>query len=414
MAESQFIKILEWLKRNFTLNLFVAVITVISAWFSYDQYRRANGGKVIPVIFSNYHLDGDYKDFIIITTGDSIKISYPQIAPFYLNYSDYPIENVNVNYKIECPIHIDVSPTLDLNDGFNVRTQTFDSSNVLEWSFDYNKTVLFPNETTPVPFKYINVNPNVLKDSLFNYFDIYSYIVFNGKKSKIFKSRVHLIKYTERSDSLSYLDSLNNTNFFKWARGACKDLKNKVTAESDYLFAYHTFCNKGAFSHLKNINPTDLDSLSSNSQSSIFLRHHLYNFNEEMIPRNSINWVLTGIGFLIFILFGFIAFGAFKNWKEKQTVVIFFSLSVMCLCFSYNLFQTVLRYFNFELLPLNIAIYSVGIISTLYPFFIGFINVIKNIRSNSSNKSMKYLFIALLSYFILIEYVFVSELLQYI
>ena len=59
MAESQFIKILEWLKRNFTLNLFVAVITVISAWFSYDQYRRANGGKVIPVIFSNYHLDGD-------------------------------------------------------------------------------------------------------------------------------------------------------------------------------------------------------------------------------------------------------------------------------------------------------------------------------------------------------------------
>lgn len=52
MAKSQFNKILEWLKRNFTLNLFVAVITVISAWFGYDQYRRANGGKVIPVIIS--------------------------------------------------------------------------------------------------------------------------------------------------------------------------------------------------------------------------------------------------------------------------------------------------------------------------------------------------------------------------
>lgn len=412
MAKSQFNKILEWLKRNFTLNLFVAVLTAISAWFGYDQYRRTNGGKVVPVIFSNYNLVGDYKDFMIVTTGDSLKISYPQIAPFYLNCSDYPIENVNVNYKIECPLHIEVAPILDINDGFNIRTQTLDSSNVLEWSFDYNKTVLFPNETTPRPFKYINIYPNVLKDSLFNYFDIYSYIVFNGKKSKIFKSRIHLIKYTDHLDSVSNLDSLNNSGFLKWISGVTKDIKNKVTANSDYLFAYHTFGTKGTFSHLKNISPIDLDSISTNSTSPMFLRRHLYSFEEEeMIPQKSINWVVTVLGFLILLLSGVIAIGAIKNWKSKNTFFILSSLSVMYICISYNLFQSVLRYFNFELLPLNIAICSIGIISSLYPFSVGFINVLKNIRND---KSEIWLFIVLLSYFMLSNYLFVSELLLYI
>lgn len=410
MSNSQWNKIINWLKRNFTLNFLVAIITIVSAWFGYDQYRRNNGGKVIPVIFSNYALDNDIKHFTLVTTGDSIVISHPQIAPFYLNCSDYPIENINVNYMVKCPINLNVAPVLDLNDGFSIRTQTFNSYNAFEWSFDYNKSVLYPNETTPHPFKAIKIYPNELKDSLFNYFDIESYIVFNGKKTDVFTSRVHITKYPGQFTSSINLDSIKPEEFTGWISGVASDLRNRISSQTDIIFAFHTYSDstnsKGAFTHLKNIAPSDLDSLLNTPISPIFLRHHLYAFNEDTVTPNGFKWFdIAIVGFLLLasIFFGF---SALKNRDYRPRAIVLFSISMLLLALSYSLSQSIIIHYNINLPYLNYSFYTLGILSTLYPFYLG-------LKDSIKEKPVDYiLMLTLIFLFVIINYFFISKLIN--
>lgn len=323
---SQWDRIFSWLKKNFTLNLFVAIVTVISAWFGCDQYIRNNGGKVKPVIYPPYLINSHYKDFLIVTTGDSIKIEYPRICPSYFNYSDFPIENINVNYAIKCPIDLKFAPILEPNDGFILRTQEFDSHNTFEWSIDYNKDILYSNETTPLPFKSISFFPNELKDSLFSYFDISSYIVFNGEKSEVFNSRINFIKIKDNIpiDIYNSPDSILSNSFFIWTSSVAKHLKDKVSGVSDILWAYHykadSIKSYGAFSHLKNIGASDFDSLYIAPTSPFFLRSHLYQFKESTVEKSKIILSDTIIGILLFCIALLLVVVVIRNWRTVRKV----------------------------------------------------------------------------------------------
>lgn len=406
-------KILNWLKKYFTLNVFISVVTIISAWFGYDQYKRNNSGKVVAAIHSNYVLTSQYKSFLLVTTGDSIKIPYPQICPFYLNNSDFPIENINVNYNISCPIPIKFAPVLELNDGFKFRASSFDSSMGFDSHLDFNKPILYPNESTPPPFKSIIIYPNELKDSLFNYFDITSHIVYNGKKSDKFYSRINIIKL---QDFQTINDNEEPTEYFehyyKWQSSSASFLKGKLSEATDLLLAYHTYIDstrtKGYFVHLKNITATDVDSIIPIPLSPSFYQNHSYIFKEPIPEYKLISWcetILAGIILCFAILFLCISL---KYMRERQQFFIFLSIAIIEFCMTFCFLKSLLFYFGIKSHTLSIAISIIGISSCIYPSYL-----VLRYSFNHSNKSIGdwLVIIYIISMIIGVNYLFVDELL---
>lgn len=412
---SQWDKVILWLKKNFTLNFFIAIVTIISAWFGYDQYRRNNGGKVLPVIYPSYSIDTHYKDFLIITTGDSIIINNPNICPSYYNNSDFPIDNIYVNYTIKCPVDLKLAPVLEPNDGFSMRSQQFDTYNAYEWSIDYHKEILYPNETTPIPFKSISFFPNELKDSLFSYFDIESYVVYNGNKSEVFNSRINFTKISDniRLNVKETSDSILSRLFFDWSSSSAKYLAGKTSQVADVLFAYHyttDSCRRyGAFSHLKNLAPTDFDSLSILPTSPLFLRSHLYQFKEPTKEQSKIVWSDTIVGIILFCIAILLIVLLIRDWKSLNDRIILISIVLLLFSIAYLLFNSVLLYYNQANARLRITVCIIGVLSSLYPLLKGTFNILKKPKKGASD----WLYAAsLLIILVVLDCLFISEIIN--
>ena len=148
-------QILNWLKKIFSLNFILLIVSLASLYIPLESYLISHSGDIQPTMYMDYNIGNNPRCIIITHTNDSVKLFYPQIAPTFLNISEVPIEKVNIKYTIESKIPYLIAPKLEHNKDFSIQSNYYTSDNTNVWSIIYNTDILYPNQSTPLPFKSI-------------------------------------------------------------------------------------------------------------------------------------------------------------------------------------------------------------------------------------------------------------------
>lgn len=277
-------KILLWLQRNVRLSLASLILTMLTAWFAYDQYLVIHGGSVVQVLY-NTEQSISNRVFQICKTQDTIKIYTPQIIPRLRNNSKYTINHLKIRHTIITPRSTDISYQFDINPKFTFNGQKLEvQNNSIKTEFYYKEDSFYPTDETPDLFKYILFLPE-RGDSISRYFEIESCITWDASEPIYHKTR---IIYTTLNDSCFIQFSNDTTNRFvhneklnSWVKEVSTFLNGKLQGSQDLLLCYHyiadSLSSNGTYTHLHSISNENIDSLNADYYNNLnFIANHHY------------------------------------------------------------------------------------------------------------------------------------------
>lgn len=364
-------RILEWLKRLFSANFIIILLTGITAWLAYKQFSGNLGGEVVPVIYSSEKENGNHCT-LICKTNDTVYLLSPQLFPQFKNISKRAIHNFRLEYTI-------VSPFQDLyfqkvkyevNNAFSSTPFEVDVVNHQVRSKHIYKTdKLFAQDETPCLFNNIEFLPVPEIDSFYRSFAVECRISWDGKKD-----------VSEYASYVNFRDFTDTTfNFFDWAYSVYGSINGTVTSKTDLLLAFHlqqdSMQISGTSSLLKDLELSDLDSLCIENYLQThpqFYINHLYGIHHSNDNKHEkVEWssVIIGIISLILAILFFVLFCHALKVKGDALLNINFGVGSAFLLFgSIWCFETVFSFFNLSwgCLIVKISVIIVAIISLFY------------------------------------------------
>lgn len=320
-------QILNWLKKIFSLNFILLIVSLASLYIPLESYLISHSGDIQPTMYMDYNIGNNPRCIIITHTNDSVKLFYPQIAPTFLNISEVPIEKVNIKYTIESKIPYLIAPKLEHNKDFSIQSNYYTSDNTNVWSIIYNTDILYPNQSTPLPFKSIYFPP-LDRDSLVLQFTITSEINSSNLESRKYSSFISTIQLSDGFhkpkipcpiDLVRDSVWLNRHNLYQ--SNAISLIDNYYADDDlcDIIGVYHmtgdTTSTNGYIAQLIDVKKTDLDSLFIGNKPNIeYMKKHFPAYREIVSPKPQINIVESVFGILFsLILLVVWSIGLFKK-----------------------------------------------------------------------------------------------------
>ena len=324
-------KLFLWLKRLFSANFIIIVLTALSAWLAYKQFSGNLGGKVVPVFYSSEKENGNHCT-LICKTNDTISLTYPQLFPQFKNISKRAIRNFRLEYTIVSPLQDPYFQFIkyETNSPFSATPPEVDVMNGLfRTKYTYKTDMLFAQEETPCLIKRLEFLPIQEVDSFYRNFAIECKISWDGKKDV--SEYISYVNFRDFPDDKPFDKRVSQDSlfivFYDWAYPIYQTINGSVTSMTDLLLAYHLQSDStgfsGTYSLLKDINIADIDSLCLENYPQThpqFLYNHLYGTYQQK-NREKIDWmaIIAGIfSFLLAILF----FALFINSKKNKASVL--------------------------------------------------------------------------------------------
>ena len=277
-------KILLWLQRNVRLSLASLILTMLTAWFAYDQYLVIHGGTIVQVLY-NSEQSVENKHIQICKTQDSIRMFSPQIIPRIRNNSKYTISHLKIKHTIITPHSGDMSYQFDINPNYTFNGQKHEvQNNSLKTEFYYKEDAFYPTDETPDLFKSILFLPEC-GDSLFRWFDVESCVTWDASEPIYYKTRIIYITFNDNSSIYLSNDTITrynqNDNLNSWVKDVSSFLNGKLQGNQDLLLFYHYYADslssKGTFTHLHSISNENIDSLNNDYYNNHkFIQNHHY------------------------------------------------------------------------------------------------------------------------------------------
>lgn len=373
-------QILSWIKKIFSLNFVLLIVSLASLYFPLESYLVSHSGEVQPTMYMDYNIGKKPRCVIITHTNDSVKLFYPQIAPTFLNISEVPIEKVNVKYTIESKIPYLIAPKLEHNKGFSLQSNYYTSDNTNVWSIIYNTDILYPNQSTPLPFKCIYFPP-LDRDSLILQFTI---------TSEINSSNLGYHKYSSIISTIQISDDFHNPNIpnpIDFVRDSVWLKRHNIYQSKaisfiskhyadddlcDIVGLYHTTgdttSTNGYISQLISIKNADLDSLFIGNEPNIeYMKKHFPAYREIVSPKPQINIVESVIGILFSLILLVVWFiGIFKkhffnfSLNAKLRLILF---SLLVFGWISTLFKSIYKYLYIDYYLVHFIICAIAQVS---------------------------------------------------
>lgn len=277
-------KILLWLQRNVRLSLASLILTMLTAWFAYDQYLVIHGGSVVQVLYNTEQTINN-RLFQICKTQDTIKTYTPQIIPRIRNNSKYTINHLKIRHTIITPHSTDIPYQFDINPKFTFNGQKHEAqNNSIKTEFYYKEDAFYPTDETPDLFKQLVLFPGK-DDGLFQWFDIETTVTWDASNPIYFKTRIAFITVPDDSIETYEKDSLRrfayDENLNMWVKKVYSHLKGKIQNECDLLLYFHymgdSVSSKGTYTQLHSISNNNIDSLYTDYfKNKEFIENHHY------------------------------------------------------------------------------------------------------------------------------------------
>ena len=283
-------KIILWLQRNVKVSVASLILTMLTAWFAYDQYLVLHGGTITSVLY-NTELVLTNKTFIICKTQDSIHALYPQILPRIRNNSKYTLNHLKIKQVVITPYEHNYLFSYDIDPKYTFNGDKIDATpQSKKTEFYYKEDAFYPTDETPDLFMNLDFIPDT-NESLVRYFDIETTVSWDANDPIEYKTRVFYKTYKDNSDIIqtdSLLRIRKNVTLSNWCKVCAEDMKRRAGDINDFdvVFYYHyqadSLSSKGAFSHLRSLSIASLDSLQRDySDNNSFLEDHLYKVENE-------------------------------------------------------------------------------------------------------------------------------------
>lgn len=325
--------LVKWVKRISWKASITIIITALGTYFAYDSYNRNNSGEIEPVI--NAKKCKSNLAIALLHTDDTIQFYYPELNQCVRNTSKYSIKNLKINCSVSfLPYDNKLRETFsfEVNPSFK-RTSVNIANGHQTIVYTYKQSDFYSGESSQPFLKKITILPKYTNDTTFHYVDITTTVNWEGAEEKKYYSRINIACVPSTID------------YNSWVEKVITFTKGKLPDEGvDVILCYKTYldslnsegfpiCNRGYYTHFRNLDNTLIDSISlSKPISQNFFEKHLGYIFEDL-PERKISWVGIICSSLIFIfalLFLVIYIKEYKTLKIRDKIILL-SFSVFLL-----------------------------------------------------------------------------------
>lgn len=280
-------KLVTLLKKIFTVNVLALLVSCIAAWFAYDQYNRANSGKVTAYLMDR-EVPTDFYNVVLCTTGDSINIKWPHYYVRFKNSSNYALPNFRIKYKIHESIFQTQNPPMEFSfweDGLDdngFHTDETSLTNVFE--FSHKCATFYPEDYTPI---FVNRNTVQKSDTIrTGIYRIDAIVSWDGQEPLQYTTilNLYIIPDSVKPED-NNADILNDPDYQTWAGKVGKSVSSSFHGQEpfDLILGYHiqedSISASGYKAHLHNFHIGDFSQLSKDADFD-FLREHAVFFKQ--------------------------------------------------------------------------------------------------------------------------------------
>lgn len=101
MSKTENSQIIIWLKRIFSWQTIIAIITICGFVFSYMQFRHDIGGTLSAFYNGEIAYNDDKQNVVVCVNSPNVVLPVASFAPIFVNNSEYSIRDFMLQYQIE-------------------------------------------------------------------------------------------------------------------------------------------------------------------------------------------------------------------------------------------------------------------------------------------------------------------------